>query len=208
MKRFLLALAIATGFASGASAQGTIRLAVGTTLNQLDPAKTTIGDEYIYVHLVFNGLTRIDRDLTTKPDLAVSWTASEDLKEWTFKLRDGREVPPRPHARCGRRRCHHPAHPRSRDRLARARQPDDGREGRGRRSVDRQIHAQHPVCGLSRHLRRAAAAHRGQGPGRCAVHGAGRHRPVPVRLVGAGRPHGAGRRTPTISRPGCRSSTP
>jgi peptide/nickel transport system substrate-binding protein len=36
-------------------AQGTIRVAVGTTLNQLDPAKTTIGDEYIYVHLVFNG---------------------------------------------------------------------------------------------------------------------------------------------------------
>ncbi len=92
MKRVLFAfaaLAIATAFASEAGAQGTIRLAVGTTLNQLDPAKTTIGDEYIYVHLVFNGLTRIDRDLTTKPDLAVSWTASEDLKEWTFKLRDG-----------------------------------------------------------------------------------------------------------------------
>ncbi len=92
MKRVLsvlAALAVATGLASGAAAQGTIRVAVGTTLNQLDPAKTTIGDEYIYVHLVFNGLTRIDRDLTTKPDLAVSWTASEDLKEWTFKLREG-----------------------------------------------------------------------------------------------------------------------
>jgi peptide/nickel transport system substrate-binding protein len=89
MKRTLLALAIAAGFATAASAQGTIRVAVGTTLNQLDPAKTTIGDEYIYVHLVFNGLTRIDRDLTTKPDLAVSWTASDDLKVWTFKLREG-----------------------------------------------------------------------------------------------------------------------
>ena len=89
MRRFILALAMAAGLATPSLAQGTIRVAVGTTLNQLDPAKTTIGDEYIYVHLVFNGLTRIDRDLTVKPDLAVSWTASEDLKTWTFKLREG-----------------------------------------------------------------------------------------------------------------------
>ena len=89
MRRFILALAMAAGLATPALAQGTIRVAVGTTLNQLDPAKTTIGDEYIYVHLVFNGLTRIDRDLTVKPDLAVSWTASEDLKTWAFKLREG-----------------------------------------------------------------------------------------------------------------------
>jgi peptide/nickel transport system substrate-binding protein len=82
-------LVLAASIASGAAAQGTIRVAVGTTLNQLDPAKTTIGDEYIFVHLVFNGLTRIDRDLTTKPDLAVSWAASDDLKVWTFKLREG-----------------------------------------------------------------------------------------------------------------------
>jgi len=83
----LIAAALAVGLASPALAQGTLRVAVGSTLNNLDPAKTTIGDEYIFVHLVFNGLTRIDRDLTTKPDLAVSWTASDDLKTWTFKLR-------------------------------------------------------------------------------------------------------------------------
>src|SRR5262245_20494216 len=89
MKRIFLALAVLAGLTSGAAAQGTLRAAVGTTLNTLDPAKTTIGDEYIYVHLVFNGLTRIERDMTTKPDLAVSWTASDDLKVWTFKLREG-----------------------------------------------------------------------------------------------------------------------
>jgi peptide/nickel transport system substrate-binding protein len=89
MKRILLALAVASGFVSAAFAQGTIRVAVGTTLNQLDPAKTTIGDEYIYVHLVFNGLTRIEPDLTTKPDLAASWSTSDDLRVWTFKLREG-----------------------------------------------------------------------------------------------------------------------
>lgn len=97
MRRNLLAAAcaaslaslLASSLASPAAAQGTIRVAVGTTLNQLDLAKTTIGDEYIYVHLVFNGLTRIDRDLTVKPDLATSWDVSEDLKTWIFKLREG-----------------------------------------------------------------------------------------------------------------------
>jgi len=93
MRRLLFALSVATGLAAGAvgpaMAQGTIRVAVGTTLNQLDPARTTIGDEYIYVHLVFNGLSRIDPDMTVKPDLAESWAASDDLTTWTFKLRPG-----------------------------------------------------------------------------------------------------------------------
>jgi peptide/nickel transport system substrate-binding protein len=194
MKRVLsvlAALAIATGLASGAAAQGTIRVAVGTTLNQLDPAKTTIGDEYIYVHLVFNGLTRIDRDLTTKPDLAVSWTASEDLKEWTFKLREGVKF-------------HHGRTLDADDVVATVRRildPATGSRARANLTMVEKVeavdpltvvHAQHSLCGLPGHLRRAPAPHCRQGQSRCAVHAAGRHRPVPVRLVGAGRSHGAG----------------
>ena len=92
MKRLLLTLALPlvlalAVFAPRAQAQGTVRVAIGTSMNQLDPALTTIGDEYVYVHLVFNGLSRIDHDLNVKPDLAESWTASEDLTTWTFKLR-------------------------------------------------------------------------------------------------------------------------
>ena len=91
MRRTLLGLtlALATSGAAPALAQGTLRVALGTTLSQLDPARTTIGDEYIYVHLVFNGLSRIDPDLTVKPDLAESWSASDDLKTWTFQIRSG-----------------------------------------------------------------------------------------------------------------------
>jgi peptide/nickel transport system substrate-binding protein len=94
MRRFLCALAFVLGLFNAsmiapAAAQGTLRVALGTTLSQLDPAKTTIGDEYVYVHLVFNGLSRIDPDMSVKPDLAESWTASDDLKTWTFKLRQG-----------------------------------------------------------------------------------------------------------------------
>ncbi|KAB2848211.1 MAG: ABC transporter substrate-binding protein [Hyphomicrobiaceae bacterium] len=92
MRRMLGALVVLAGVLCAspqAGAQGILRIAVGSTLNNLDPAKTTIGDEYIYVHLVFNGLTRIESDLSVKPDLAESWTASDDLKTWTFKLRPG-----------------------------------------------------------------------------------------------------------------------
>jgi peptide/nickel transport system substrate-binding protein len=94
MRRLLSTLAVTIGLSTSltalpAAAQGTARVALGTTLSQLDPAKTTIGDEYVYVHLVFNGLSRIDPDMTVKPDLAESWSASEDLKTWTFKLRQG-----------------------------------------------------------------------------------------------------------------------
>ncbi|MGE0751611.1 MAG: ABC transporter substrate-binding protein [Variibacter sp.] len=90
MRKLLSVIAAVLAFtfcAARADAQGVLRVALGTTLNQLDPAKTTIGDEYVYVHLVFNGLTRIDPDMVVKPDLAESWTASDDLKTWTFKLR-------------------------------------------------------------------------------------------------------------------------
>lgn len=90
MRKFftLLAVTIALSLASApAVAQGVLRVALGTTLSQLDPAKTTIGDEYVYVHLVFNGLSRIDPDMTVKPDLAESWKASDDLRTWTFRLR-------------------------------------------------------------------------------------------------------------------------
>ena len=97
MRKLLTLLAVVFGLslaATGTSnAQGILRVALGTTLSQIDPAKTTIGDEYVYVHLVFNGLSRIDPDMTVKPDLAESWTASDDLKIWTFDvLETGRFV--------------------------------------------------------------------------------------------------------------------
>lgn len=82
------ALSVSTAL-TPAMAQGTLRVALGTTLTQLDPALTTIGDEYVYVHLMFNGLSKINPDMTVSPDLAESWAASDDLKTWTFKLRSG-----------------------------------------------------------------------------------------------------------------------
>ncbi|MBI3709231.1 MAG: ABC transporter substrate-binding protein [Proteobacteria bacterium] len=84
-----LALLATAGWATTAAAQGTLRTAIGSNLNTLDPARSTIGEEYIYDHLVFNGLTRIDAELLVKPDLAERWENSADLKVWTFHLRHG-----------------------------------------------------------------------------------------------------------------------
>lgn len=66
-----------------------LRVCVSSNINTLDPAKTKIGEEYIVGFLVFSGLTEIQNDGSLKPDLAESWTRSDDLKTWTFKLRQG-----------------------------------------------------------------------------------------------------------------------
>jgi len=85
-----VAVAAASVTATARAAAGNVmRVGIGTSLNTLDPMRTTIGDEYIYDNLVFNGLTRMSEDLTTQPDLAASWSFTSDSKTWTFKLRPG-----------------------------------------------------------------------------------------------------------------------
>lgn len=80
---------LSTGVRAQGGGGGVLRIVVGTNLRNLDVAKTTLGEEYIYDLLVFNGLTRLKEDLTLEPELAESWTYSDDLKVWTFKLRTG-----------------------------------------------------------------------------------------------------------------------
>src|SRR5262245_29567356 len=82
-------LLVALALSGPVNAQGTLRVVFGASLNTFDPAKTKIGEEYIQNFLVYSGVTEIDRDGKLKPDLAESWTASDDLKTWTFKIRKG-----------------------------------------------------------------------------------------------------------------------
>lgn len=93
-RRTVLGTALATPILAGPGLQvaraapgNVLRIGIGSSLNTLDPMLATIGDEYIYDCLVFNGLTRIREDLVLEGDLAASWTASEDSRTWTFKLR-------------------------------------------------------------------------------------------------------------------------
>jgi peptide/nickel transport system substrate-binding protein len=83
------ALAASTLQPARAASGNVLRIAIGSSLNALDPLLTTIGDEYIYDCLVFNGLTRIREDLKLEGDLAERWTTSGDAKTWTFHLRPG-----------------------------------------------------------------------------------------------------------------------
>ena len=61
----------------------------------LDPHATTIGQGQAIVRFLYRGLTRFaikDGKVTTaevEPDLAESWTVSDDGTEWIFKLRRG-----------------------------------------------------------------------------------------------------------------------
>ncbi|MCS0504812.1 ABC transporter substrate-binding protein [Ancylobacter mangrovi] len=101
-KRFIGALGAAaislTALMAPAMAAGTLRVAIPSNLNTLDAAKTKLGEEYIMNFLIFSGLTEVDGKGGVKPDLAESWSKSDDQKTWTFKLRpgvkfhDGREL--------------------------------------------------------------------------------------------------------------------
>lgn len=61
----------------------------------LDPHSSILGQTQAIVRFIYRGLTRFaiqDGKVTTaevEPDLAESWTVSEDGKVWTFKLRKG-----------------------------------------------------------------------------------------------------------------------
>lgn len=84
-----LAALLVLGPGGPAGAQGTLKVAIPSNANTLDPAKTKIGEEYMVDFLVFSGVTELDPSGKVKGDLAESWTASEDQKTWTFKLRQG-----------------------------------------------------------------------------------------------------------------------
>src|SRR5688500_3791244 len=60
----------------------------GRTPKSLDPALAAAPPETDLVRAVYEGLTEIDaRTLEAIPAVAEKWTASEDLKTWTFQLR-------------------------------------------------------------------------------------------------------------------------
>ena len=83
------ALLVGGAAAGNALAQGTLRVAIPSNLNTLDPAKTKLGEEYILNFLLFGGLTEINASGAVIPDLALTWTPDADQKVWRFTLRKG-----------------------------------------------------------------------------------------------------------------------
>ena len=92
----VIALALACiGWTSPALAAGTLKVAIPSNLNTLDPAKTKIGEEYIVNFLVFSGLTEIDRsgnhifalDTSTFPVFAFGYARVTSARAWYVTLR-------------------------------------------------------------------------------------------------------------------------
>ncbi|MBS29396.1 MAG: ABC transporter substrate-binding protein [Alphaproteobacteria bacterium] len=87
-----LALGLAVLAAPPAMAQSKDTLTLGFTLEppHLDPSAGAAGaiDATVYANL-FEGLTRIDENGAVQPQLATSWTVSDDGLVYTFKLKNG-----------------------------------------------------------------------------------------------------------------------
>jgi len=88
MSSFVLSVA-AFAWTAPVFAEGILKVALSSNLNTLDPAKTKLGDEYVVNFLVYSGLTGLGPNGKLVGDLAESWSSSEDLKSWTFKLKPG-----------------------------------------------------------------------------------------------------------------------
>jgi peptide/nickel transport system substrate-binding protein len=68
---------------------GTITVGAAQGIPQLNPAIRTFAWEEVLFPLLWDGLSQTDSSGKIVPDLAESWSASDNQKTWTFKLRDG-----------------------------------------------------------------------------------------------------------------------
>ncbi|MDU6782812.1 ABC transporter substrate-binding protein [uncultured Peptoniphilus sp.] len=67
--------------------ENTLRVAMATEIDSLDPFKMTAGDTETIMDQVFDGLFDVDTDGSLIPDLAESYSVSEDGKTYDFKLK-------------------------------------------------------------------------------------------------------------------------
>lgn len=77
---------------AGSGTKGDGKLVVSTAqggIPQLDPGAATLQWERVLYPLLWDGLTKINKEGEVAPDLATEWTSSPDLMTWTFTLRDG-----------------------------------------------------------------------------------------------------------------------
>ena len=66
---------------------GVLRISVDQAVSVLNPHQVRVNPEYLVAELLYSGLTRLTQEMKAEADLAQSWQASADLKQWTFTLR-------------------------------------------------------------------------------------------------------------------------
>ncbi|KAA0685619.1 ABC transporter substrate-binding protein [Neorhizobium sp. P12A] len=86
---FLAAPSLSFAQAAAPTKGGTLRISIDQAASVIHPLLTRVNPEYLVTELLYSNLTRLKVDMTVEPDLAESWSANDDLTEWTFKLRSG-----------------------------------------------------------------------------------------------------------------------
>ena len=72
------------------SSKGSMKYGIaGAGVSQLDPNTINFAGQVPLQTLLYNGLSKYDRNMNVVPDLATKWRASKDLKTWWFTLRRG-----------------------------------------------------------------------------------------------------------------------
>ena len=83
----LLLIAPASAWAQEPARGGTVVQAISADPPTLNPGTTTDTQAWSVMGKLFNGLTYLDSEYRSHPDLAESWTISPDGLTYTFKLR-------------------------------------------------------------------------------------------------------------------------
>jgi len=83
------ATAAPTKIPAPVAAKDTLKVNGGAFPDNLDPQQMSFVGEIAHAHLIYEGLTRLDKDLKTIPGAAESWKYSDDAKTITFTLRKG-----------------------------------------------------------------------------------------------------------------------
>ena len=85
------ALALVAGSAHAQKQGGTLNVGMELDIPGFDPLRVGVFDTSaeIAASLIFDTMTFLDDRGNAQPKLAVSWSRSDDLKTWTFKLRPG-----------------------------------------------------------------------------------------------------------------------
>ena len=89
VSRMLLAAALAFGAAGAAQAAKDLVVGLDANLTGLDPADLNDNLSQSAARLMFEGLYMLDEHMKLRPQLAESYEASEDAKEFIFHLRKG-----------------------------------------------------------------------------------------------------------------------
>ncbi len=77
----------ATGAAASAGA-AVVRIGQGGAPDSLNPGVAVLAEAYTLFELVYDSMFQLQLDGSYTPELAESYTVSDDGKVWTFKIRD------------------------------------------------------------------------------------------------------------------------